>query len=545
MSFITLTVSSCVALLGQNTTQCDSTADCTARGPDFASTVCNSDHLCQAITDETRCDTSATCMARYGADAPHVCDKQTHRCVKLTSEDCTTPLADSSDYANDSTIYLGLMMPMTGTQASAAAPIINAVDLARKDFKLNSNTGLPPAKEGGPRRPLAFIVCDEQVSFMRAAHHLIDDVHVPAIIGPSFSSNVAKLSTDYAAGADVLLMGPTGGAALITTLDVRPKGKRLVWRTVPSDTEHARTHAALVPVIEKQLRDAGVIAANEAMKVALLHRGDNFGKGLASTVFDNMRFNNGKTAAENLADEKYADVDYGDPSTDPNPDTGYAKAITRLKDFAPHIILAGGADEISQKILGPTESNWTATYRPRWLNITGATLTGNLLATVNAQPASKGLRTRIVATAAGRTGPLYSKFTILYQGANEGATPSFYAAGGYDATYLLAYSIVALGDQPLTGTALATGLERLIPPAPVVATGADSISKAFDALTRNQSIDYDGAMGAHDFNPAVGEATNDIQIICIGADDSGRAANFRPSGAFYRNGVITGTVACP
>ncbi len=65
----------------------------------------------------------------------------------------------------------------------------------------------------------------------RAAKHLVDDVQVPAILGPAFSGVAINTAKQITIPSKVLLVSASATSPLITDLD----DDGLVWRTCPSD----------------------------------------------------------------------------------------------------------------------------------------------------------------------------------------------------------------------------------------------------------------------------------------------------------------------
>jgi len=112
--------------------------------------------------------------------------------------------------------------------------------------------------------------------------------------------------------------------------------------------------------------------------------------------------------------------------------------------------------------------------------------------------------------------------------------PSFGAAGGYDSVLLLAYATATLGSGAETGEGLAEGLKKLSNPlGPVINTGPKNIPAGFAALRDMGGIDFAGASGPLNFDPATGEAKSDIQIWCLPKSASGAALPSVYSGLFY------------
>jgi hypothetical protein len=117
----------------------------------------------------------------------------------------------------------------------------------------------------------------------------------------------------------------------------------------------------------------------------------------------------------------------------------------------------------------------------------------------------------------------------------------------YDGFYLLAYAAAALGDQPITGPALARAIPRLLPPGEPVDVGPGGVYKAFGVLGGGKNVDLDGASTSLDFDLATGDAATDLAAYCLAPGASGGALREIPSGLLFRarSGKLEGTRRCP
>ena len=69
-------------------------------------------------------------------------------------------------------------------------------------------------------------------------------------------------------------------------------------------------------------------------------------------------------------------------------------------------------------------------------------------------------------TVPGVAGALYDAFKLRYSTFIK-EDPLAYAETGYDAAYLLAYSILTAGDTPITGASVSDGLKKMNKGTPV------------------------------------------------------------------------------
>ncbi|HEU4532664.1 MAG TPA: hypothetical protein VFS00_01055, partial [Polyangiaceae bacterium] len=140
------------------------------------------------------------------------------------------------------------------------------------------------------------------------------------------------------------------------------------------------------------------------------------------------------------------------------------------------------------------------------------------------------LRERILGVVPGAINPVFNAFRSKYGSSydiREADTSG--AANAYDAVYLLAYSVVALGEAPVTGASLAQAMKRLVPPAQVtVDAGPLNINTAYTELSGSRNINFNGASGPLDFDLETGDPNSDMQIWCLDANNTGKN-----SGTFY------------
>lgn len=541
LAAIAATTPSCSLLVDTNADQCAVSADCAS----LANTVCANrvcaQVACKSATDcagfdgttcsgsfcvpVKGCATNAQCM---GASATTVCRKVAGQgmCVELLSADCQTL---HGDYLDDNAILFGAILPITGNDATTGKSNFNAITLAIDELKQQSN-GLPPAPSGMGNRPLAVLGCSDQSDAMiaiRAAKHLAEDVHVPAIVGAAFSGVTIKVATTVTIPDGVLLFSPSATSVSIT--DLQDNG--LVWRTSPSDVYQAQTVALLVEQLEQKVRGALNLMPGDKIKLAVLHKGDAYGNGLGKAVEKLLTINNAPVLDPANAG-LYARTDYGDPDDPKTDPLQYAKTVSDTIASAPHIVLDFGTNESITQIMEPIEKGWTESkYRPRWVFADGG-LINELWAFVgkNAE-----LRGRIRGTVPGTTNANFLAFKGSYDGKyKDGTDPNvFGCAGAYDIAYLLAYSTVALGDQPITGANLVQGFSHLVPPAKTTITAGSDPNVAFSVLKSQGRFDFDGASGPLDFDLMTGEAPSDIQIWCLPIDAGGNAIAGQGSGLYF------------
>lgn len=504
--------------------QCVSDSDCSR----FPGTACIRNACVGPQPGD--CSSNQQCITRHGDY--WICRKSDLQCVPLLSPECTLV---EGDWTDDDAVMFGSVLPSTGPDMSIGLPMENSIRMAVGDFDSLAN-GLPPRVEGQARRSVVLIGCSDgsdSDAAVRAAKHL-SSIGVPAIIGAAFSGVTIKVATEATIPAGVLLMSPSATSTAIT--DLADDG--LVWRTAPSDAIQAAALSKLVPELEQRVRSELGLKEAEPVKLAVVHKGDAYGLGLATTLEQLLVFN-GKTATQNGS--YYDRIDYGDPDGT----TNYGEAVQRVLAMGPHIVIELGTNEGVTDVLGPIEGQWPQIgYFPRYLLSDG----GEIEELWNWVGKDDGLRQRILGTVPGSNSAQWAAFRQQYLSKfGQSPTPDvFGTAGSYDALYLLAYAAVAAGDQRLTGTVLAEGMARLVPQGTTIDVGGAQMNLAFSLLQNGENADFNGASGPLDFDLATGEAPSDIQVWCLSKDASGKAGPAHSAGMVYdaTTGYLLGKLAC-
>ena len=120
----------------------------------------------------------------------------------------------------------------------------------------------------------------------------------------------------------------------------------------------------------------------------------------------------------------------------------------------------------------------------------------------------------------------------------------------YDAFYVAAYAIAALGAEPISGPSLArAGLRRLLPGPAVehVDVGPAGIYRALSLLGSGKAIDLVGTTTSLDFNLETGDAPADFAVLCLAPSPDGGVPEPVESGLVLRAGAhkLSGTLRCP
>jgi ABC-type branched-subunit amino acid transport system substrate-binding protein len=490
------------------------------------------------VRDSGGCRSNADCAAAGGE--PAICRASTGRCAVLGSEDCHI-VAEPSDIRNDRTIWIGAMFPLVGPEAQSwGKGEFQAVDLARSEFA-HMLRGTQAGPDAMTAPPIGIVACDDSVDAARAARHLVDDIGVPAVIGFRSSNEVIDLATSTFIPQGVLTVAALNTSPIITSLPRVPGQPRMVFRTTYSLAEAARPIGLLVSdVIEPELRAKTTVRRSGTLRVALVRQDDAAGIGFADALFRALRFN-GRSALENGS--SYLEVAYPYPGDGGEPE---AEAIAdKLVAFAPHVVIQFGADKDLVRILERVERDWRSpSFRPRYVKATG--LLPILLEFIGAKAE---LRRRFFSLTNVSTTAANARLVARYRSAyaEPVVTRTFSPNSSYDAFYLVAYAAYALRDEPVTGTALARAVARLLPPGRAVDVGPSGIFDALNSLSSGAHIDLNGATGPLDFDLDTGDAPVDLAVLCVKANASGDADETVESGLVYdaTAGVLRGTMRCP
>lgn len=548
--------SGCTALVLSAAEQCENDDQCSFLGPEFSCDM--TDKVCKRGEVDTACESDQDCedagLMGYTCDADGVCQPPAlacttsqecvdaasgapaacidNECVNLTTSACQEVVPEEA-IGDDDTIYIGWMGPLTGQFESIGVPIKQAVELAFEEIEQFTN-GLPGGTDGN-RRKLAMIACHDlgemPEDYIAVAEHLVNNVKVPAIIGPAFSGITLDVATEVTIQGGTLIVSPSATSPAITDLD----DNGLVWRTAPSDALQAIPLAYLVGQLETRIRTDLMLmpAPTDLIKVAAAVKGDAYGQGLIGALSTSMTFN-GQDVTDNSADNVFLSRQY-DPADELSP------VVQEFIAEEPHLILPLGTNEGITDVMDAVEAGWNdPAPRPLYLFPDGGRLDELLASTTS----NADLRARVKGTVPGKQGANYQQFALRYE-QRWGTVPGTFAENAYDAAYLIAYSIVATGEVRPIGEQIAEAMKRMTGGQTDVVAGPNALNSGFNALSGGGAIDFDGASGPLDFDTEKGEAASDIDIWCVELDNQMDAV-FVSTGEFYSaaTGAVTGNDTC-
>jgi branched-chain amino acid transport system substrate-binding protein len=544
----------CNTTAGVCTRPCTASADC-----GFENLTC-SNGTCVAGSGGDggmSCSLNADCT---GLGTYYICRQQ--KCVSLVTDLCTTVYASKSPasaaYMDDTAVIFGSILP---TAANSDGPyghlVEDSIKLALDDFKTADGI---PSLTGGSNRPLVLVGCNDGVNEDQtdvAAKHLIDDLAVPAIIGYAFSGNTISVAQDVTIPSGVLLFSPSATSAQITQLEATDKD--LVWRDCPSDNVQAQALTLYYASVQAAALAKYPNIDKNNVKVAIVNHSDAYGSGLGDTLEGSLKFNGMSATAQ--SGTNYLRVDYG-ASTSPD-----LSKIPSIVSFAPDIIFLFGFNEGPDQIFTSVETQWksavpTDGHYPFWVFSDGGEVASLWASSTNPATAADittaDQRLRVSGTVPGTNatswppyGTFLTEFTASSYFATDGSADTIGPAGAYDALFLLAYSTVMVGKNPLTGPNLVQyGLSQMKKTQGLtqIQINRNNILNTFPQLTTGMPIDVTGVSGPLPFTGKGDITTADIQIWCVppatapDTDVGGAAIN---SGLYFNStsNALTGCIS--
>jgi ABC-type branched-subunit amino acid transport system substrate-binding protein len=427
-------------------------------------------------------------------------------CVKLLSEDCD---AITGDYTNNNAILVGSLFSTKGP--TAATNLIRQQSAALGIEQINMAGGVPAGSTSANGRPLVMISCDESTNLVRAATHLVNDLHVPAIVGPNTSQDTLDVSTKVTVPGGTVVMSPTGVASSIASLS----DDDLTWLMVPSDVQRAPLMINQIGELEKQLK---ATRGKQTVDLGIVYRNDALGIG-TRTALDGLKIN-----GQSLANNPHVKVDPYNGA-----DADQQALVSKYLTFLPDIIVLAGTAEAITKVMVPLEAQWPkdvsdADLSPRpYYVLIDSTKVPELLvaATNNAHELQRRVRgTGITPGPGGADTPaatyegFLTDFRVRYK---LDKSPEISGMGpAHDAAYAIGLALAATRTQEVSGASVAQGLRRLAGgPTKLKANGINVLA-AFQKLSAGEKITLVGTFGILDWDANGAVQGGTLEMWCIG-----------------------------
>ena len=426
------------------------------------------------------CRVNAECAST--AEDPGICVKATGTCAKVKSPDCTHVVGDVT---KDDAIILGALL-------GGEAALERAATLAAEEIT-----------KGG--RPVAIVACETSTRTMDASRHLVDRLHVPAIVGPLHADDVVIATQQISAKGGSLLMTPTALATSIAQL----ADEGLTWRAVPADGQRAKLVIQQLTELENVIH---VVHATNVVKLGIVHRGDAFGTSardaISGKLIINGKFISDPANAGNVSDDAY-----------PKANDGAAmQAITNkyASTFKPDVVYLTSEEQIAG-VMVPLEAALTAARavnRPYYV-LTDTLKTKTLLDAIAAGSMPSDIKRRIRGVGVRpdtTSSPVYAAFEAAYTTRWGAAPASTEPAFVYDATYAVAFAVTAGGA---TGPSTAKGL-RALGVGDGYSVGAKDVGAVLGRLTAKQSVSLRGTFSLMQWDQSGDIAAGTLEVWCIG-----------------------------
>jgi ABC-type branched-subunit amino acid transport system substrate-binding protein len=483
----------CVLALGILGAGCNSLTKLDAYTVAPSSTTSDTQSVCES---NVKCTDEATAAAGAHDPVPAVCVRSTGRCVELLSEDCDTI---TGDYTSDDIVVLGSLFSTQGAQAATNIQRQQSAQLAVT--QINDVGGLP-SSSGVPKK-LVLVSCDESTDLMRAGDHLVGDLKVPAIVGPNTSQDTLDLSSSVSIPGGTVVMSPTAVASSVGSL----LDDDLTWLMVPTDVQRAPLMLGQINALEGELKAQRLTAT---VKLGIVFRNDALGIGTRTSL--NTLVLNGKPLSDavNLGSNVRIDG-YDFSAADQQP------IVDAYLAFLPDIVVLAGTAEAITRVMVPLEAAWPAsTPRPYYVLIDSV----KVPELVTAATGNDDLRQRVRGTGitpSPASASVYDAFKVDYQVAYPGSSIISGMGPAYDATYAIAFALVAENDEEPSGATVKAGLRRLAEGDTEIDIGATRVLSAFQKLASGEPIRARGTFSSLAWTRDGTVQGGTLEVWCIGA----------------------------
>ena len=387
----------------------------------------------------------------------------------------------------DPVITIGVLLPRTGALGTLGTLMDHATELAVDD--INTNLG------GLLGRKLAIVSCDSKTSIegaLEGVEHLVHASKVNAIVGAGASSLTIEAFNRHAGPNGVLMVSPSATSPAITTLP----DEGLLWRTAPSDAVQGKAIAGYLAD-----PDQGYT------RIAVVHRDDAYGNGLASAIQADYCMRQSCDLA-NFVTYLYVD----DPD-DPNQVVQQQAIVDAIKADPPDVVV----------LIGFVTDGASFLNLAAGLSLPFVLSDGMRDAALATAVTDDALLCGIVGTnPASPVGVRFDTFKTRFN-ARFSSLPGTFSANSFDAVFVigLAYAGAAgAGILEPRGRDLATALTRMADPDAIEVALGDGWGTGVTTLATDGTsrINVAGVSGPLDFDSATGEAISAIELWRFDSD---------------------------
>jgi len=442
-------------------------------------------------------------------------------CVKLLSEDCD---GITGDYSNDQAIFVGSLFSTKGTTAATNLPRQQSAALAIEH--INAVGGVPDPKGSSANpRPLVMVSCDESTNLVRAATHLVDDLHVPAIVGPNTSQDTLDVSTKVTVPGGTVVMSPTGVASSIASLS----DNDLTWLMVPSDVQRAPLMIQQINVLETTLKTERM---KNYINLGIVFRNDALGIG-TRTALNDLKIN-GQSLANAINLNNHVQIDPYNGA-----DADQPAIISKYLTFLPDIVVLAGTAEAVTQVMVPLEAQWPKdgggadlAPRPNYVLIDSTKVPELLTAVTNNDDLRKRVRGTGITPGPGGPAETLTEFQVDYN-VRYGTSATISGMGpAHDAAYAIGLALAATRTQEVSGASVAQGLRKLAGGATTLKATSQNVLPAFQKLAAGEKITAVGTFGNLDWDANGAVLGGTLEMWCIGLPTAGKPA-YASSGLLF------------
>jgi branched-chain amino acid transport system substrate-binding protein len=463
------------------------------------------------------CTVNADCITAHGSN--WLCRKSDHTCQGLINDDCQTVIG-GENLRDENTLLWGALFALNGPNAAIGKAELTALQMAYSDIKTSAN-GLPPLPGQTQRRQIAVLVCDDSATndiALRSTQHMIS-LGIQGMTGPSWSGPTINLITKASLPAGMFVLGCGTTSPDITTL-AKGGPPPLYFRTVESTAFEGPAISKVAEGIEAAVHEQQKI---DKVKVAVVYKGDSFGKGTALVIIQNLHIN-GALATDPTNQENFLQLDYGNPADTTTDPLKYDDTAAKVAQFQPDIVIASGTNEANVNVMSGVEQKWTGATRPYWI-YTHSQVNASTVNQLNSSDPDGSLRRRVLGVTVGSNTPTFNSYVSNWIGTQPPDISPFsiFANTTYDAFYALNFAAVSLGTTPVTGVNLSHAMKNLIT-GPEIHVGPPDLGQAFSTLSGGSPINMTGTSGPMDFDLNTGDVKQENQVWCVPTDKAGKAA---------------------
>jgi hypothetical protein len=528
----------------ETSTQCRTNADCASRGAGYTCTqgacvapIAMSDGGTEAAVEAEagppQCTTNMDCQGTQNHPEA-VCDVDRHTCLQLTSDECPVLIPSDTSKLTAAPIFVGAFMTIPLTSGPLTHPSYLNYNLALTEFQRNG--GIPAGPGNGLRMPFA-VGCDVGKDIDLAMKHLINEVHVPAIVAPLPAATLSQIFSTYAEPDknDIFIINPFSADPTLAVLSTGG----LMWHMLGQPGDDAPAYAAFLPLVENYIRTRPPwnFGPTAPIKVATVTASATATNDLAKAAKAVLTWNGGQSSTNDSAN--YLSVGISDSTLNGTllngADTASMNLIASIKaaeqqilNFAPQVVISFASEEFT-KLTENVEIDWNSPLPPPFY-LLGPYNQGSTLLQADV-PTTSGKNTRFagIGVASTTDSKVLSDYNMRFLTAYIGRTDALNYENYYDAMYFTVYSLIAAGrnfPNGVTGGDLARGMLNLISltsPTPF-SVGPDDMGNIFSALSQHGTIELIGTLGPPDFDPRSGSRIGAGDVYCFANTEGGTPA---------------------